>query len=356
MFGQIDKAIAGKIDEITRRWGEQTGTASELKQLSELFGTRYLSDLYEVLAQAFPSIPRMSQEFTIRLAWIDKIPLAKVDGVASKTELGDAVLFAIERFVSPEGMQMGEPRARAVLLQAKVADNPDRIARPLVPVQQMANSTEREYDLLSGWPKFDLYKASRSKGLLATGIDLRGSISGTLGYGWYIVAPRVPANRKPNELPKWESWWMGAPAQLNRCCDVSFGTLLRHFLTGEGLPAAGNLQVGAKFACEVYPPSSVKATGWDRICAEIISLTENADAPKKVFSSRPSRRLVSSKPLPLGFLTDGVNPELGFQRIVEVPSGEDASSLKWRGRRFFERIIGRRRIPVITFESRIVEG
>ncbi len=357
MIGNIDATTIAAIDRITREKCVVAGRSGELKQLARLFGKGYLEALHAVLSETLLQSERMSQELTIRLAWIDKIPLAEVDGFASKTELGDAVLFSIRRVVSPAGDYYGKPAARAVLLQAKVADNYKRISRPLVPVQPMEGSTQREFELLSRWPRFNLFKASRSEKPLASGVDLRGAERGLLPYGWYIVAPRVSKRVEKGDLPAWTSWWMGAPAMLDRSCDITFGTLLGTFLTGRKLPAAGNLEVGRPFSCEAYPPAREEAVGWDRVCAEILAIAEGMKAPKAYFGSRARGRLVTTEPLRLGFQTAGSKGRhLDFE-LLDQPAIDQLDAFHyWPVRRFFERLLGRRRMPVVVFDFKITEG
>lgn len=358
MFGLIDQKTEKAIDELTRRHGLALATAGELKQLGGLFHWKYLADLHALLMQAIPSSPGIKRELTMRLAWIDKIPLADVKGVPSKTELGDAALFAVERFVSPAGTLSGPPKARAALLQAKVARSGQQQANPFVPVQPMQGSTKREFDLLSKWPTFDLYKSSRSQTPIAEKIDLRGSAQGTLPYGWYIAAPRVSRRPGPMVLPSWSSWWMAAPSDQQLRCNISFGTLLGAFLAGRSPYPGGKLEVGARFACTSYPPAKANAKGWDRICAEIIDLVENSDAPKTIFGASPPRRMVSLRPIQLGFQLQPQSEEraAGFLRIREIGRQVDAQSLRWRIKRLFEALWRRRRMPVLIFDLRIIEG
>lgn len=54
---------------------------------------------------------------------------------------------------------------------------------------------------------------------------------------------------------------------------------------------SGPLTAGASFSCPSYPPDTASASGWDRVCAEIINIVEDPDmhAPQSVFGVNTSR-------------------------------------------------------------------
>lgn len=79
-------------------------------------------------------------------------------------------------------------RAQSSCMRRLQGAAPDRF--PQVPVSGVASS-KRELSLLSGWPKFDLYRRSNSKELLAAEVALTVSKYSTPSYGWLMATPRV---------------------------------------------------------------------------------------------------------------------------------------------------------------------
>ncbi|MBR9973339.1 hypothetical protein [Magnetospirillum sulfuroxidans] len=359
----ITQSMVMDIDKITRNHAQTTASKGELKQLSTLFGKSYLRELQGLLQGSFTQNPGVQFEVTIRLAWIDKIPLAaiasKLAAIASKTErteLGDAVLFAFDELVLSDGTRADITNARAVLLQAKVAKEKSQIVAPKVPISAMAGSTKKEFDLLSMWPVFDLFKASKSATPLAQSIDLRGPKLGTLPYGWYIAAPRIESGAKSPAATHWTSWWMAGPPILNHTCDLTFGAFLQAFFSGAKVPSSGNIEVGASFQCKGYPPSPTNLTGWDRICAEIIAIVENSEAPQSIFDSTPTGRMAATGPISrslppppnsLGYLVHSK------QHPARIPRPKRCIWQLFRG--WLDRVCGRKRIPVLIIHTRTIE-
>ena len=297
----MDTKAVDAVDRITRWHGRGGAGQVELDQLGRLFHPRYLRSLHRVLDNAQQTVgPRRSLD--VKLAWIDKIPVAEVALKKPWTELGDAAIFAIEGVVSPSGV-MGGFSARAVLLQAKIAEAKNQVLKPRVPIAAMRDSTKREYDLLSGWPSFNLYKAGGSKpgSWFMKDVDLRGPASGALPFGWYIAAPRPKKQSWAVANGTWPSWWMAGPPVVGHACDTSFGRFLQAALSGDKITTtSGDLAAGEPFRCASYPPTTSGATGWDRVCAEIIRLAEGGSAPQYIATSSV-KRLVSM-PQALNFL------------------------------------------------------
>lgn len=361
MFNWFDVAMAQRVDDLTRRFGERTRAYGELKQLSKLFGQGYLRALHWEMTGGLIARGGPGAILQIKLAWIDKIPLAKPTTKTKKTELGDAVLFAIE-----EHRIAGQPhpisrRARAVLLQAKVTQRYGQIKKPTVPISPMRGSTKNEFELLSGWPEFDLYKTSGNKTALATAINLNAAGVTPRPFGWYLGAPR--SNQIPsNVAATWPSWWMLGPPIQNDDCDVSFGTFLRSFLNGLPIQTSnGPLEAGEAFNCPSYPPPKANFTGWDRICAEIIDIVEdvNLQAPQSIFGASTSR-MASMDEIYLNFIAPTPirayfwsYPPLLRQHPHFPPhlfAGWQAGRLGRRARHHH------RRIPVLIFRTAVYEG
>jgi len=351
------------IDALTRRHAIATSSKGELKQLSTLFGPAYLKALRNLLQGSFVQTRGLRYDVTIRLAWIDKIPLADIVSEPERTELGDAVLFAFDELILPDGKGPGITRARATLLQAKVTQTLDRIAKPTIPISPLKGSTKKEFDLLSRWPRFDLFKASNSDVALAQNIDLRGNKAGTLPYGWYVAAPRLKSSAKKVDTSHWTSWWMAGPPILGQACDVTFGGLLQAFFAETPLPQAGNLEVGAPFCCKSYPPPPDLLADWDRICAEIIAIVESSNAPQSIFGNAPPSRMSTMESISFPVRSEFISRE--FDSSLSFMTGPKAHPaqlprLGSRYRQFLSRalsiILRRRRIPVVIIHTKLIEG
>ncbi|MCJ2130979.1 hypothetical protein [Methylobacterium sp. E-045] len=303
MFNWFDAAMAQRVDDLTLHHCERTRALGELKQLARLFGKGYLRALHSEMTAGLITQGGPARVLQIKLAWIDKIPLAKPFNRTKKTELGDAVLLAIE-----EQRIAGQPtpvtrRARAVLLQAKVTQRYAQTKRPTVPISPMAGSTKDEYELLSAWPEFDLYKTSGNTHPLATAINLNAAKTTPQPFGWYVGAPRC--NQIPsNVTTTWPSWWMLGPSIQGDGCVVSFGAFLRSFLCNSTIiTSSGPLAAGEPFNYPSNSTSKASLTGWDRVCAEIIDIVEdkNMPAPQSIFGANTSR-IVSMDEIHLSFI------------------------------------------------------
>ena len=77
MFSWVDPQMVQNIDVVTRRLCMRTSSQGELKQLSTLFGRHYLRHLHRILDPSQTSPAAAGSVLTIKLAWIDKIPVAK---------------------------------------------------------------------------------------------------------------------------------------------------------------------------------------------------------------------------------------------------------------------------------------
>jgi hypothetical protein len=214
----------------------------ELKQLAKLFRDaalpkRLKAVLTPTLAQTGSGY---SERLDIKVAWIDKRPLAALEGRSWKVELGDAAVFFFD-VLEYGGGKMNQRQSRALLLQAKAASQSRQMEKPSVPVNPPHpppdNSTAHELELLSQWGKFDLYATSGNKEPAARGIAVKPK---TLPppYGWYMATPQRRPRR--GERAAWASPWMCAPAVSGAPCDLSLGKLLAAFLSSAGTTAGGS--------------------------------------------------------------------------------------------------------------------
>jgi hypothetical protein len=71
-----------------------------------LFHPRYLRSLHRVVHDAQQTVDSR-RSLDVKLAWIDKIPVAHVALGRPRTEFGDAAIFVIEGFVVPSGAIAG---------------------------------------------------------------------------------------------------------------------------------------------------------------------------------------------------------------------------------------------------------
>lgn len=360
MHSWIDASTVQRIDRATLQHGRVHADLGELEQLAVLFRPPYLRDLYRALAPRSPSEARR-RAVNIKLGWIDKIPLAETARFKERVELGDLAVFAIDQLAAPDGRPLGPARARGVLAQAKVVRAVERMRRPLVPGAPVRNSTARELILLSDWPRFDLYKASRSDTPLVSGVDLRSTAVGPLPYGWYIAAPCDPKSRLGNPPHPWASWWMAGPPIRGDALDTSFGSFLGAFLRGTPVATSvGPLPVGAPFACPTYPPAPVGG-GWDRLCAELLKLLEEGPAPQHIFGQSKTR-IASLRPVLNGFLSGGA----GAMHLLPQfawPDGPtwrraifDRTGSEWRRRRSDETPELGRGMPVLVIHTTQIDG
>lgn len=256
-----------------------SGYGGELQQLAKLFKRRALPAVLQTVIEPTLRTGRSYREdIEVKLAWIDKRPLAKLARHTKRVELGDAAIFYLDRLRCRDRITWRP--ARALILQAKVAKERGQLAAPAVPVNPTRpardSSTAREFDLLSSWSTFDLYATSGSKNALATGITAAPT-SLPPGNGWYMAAPwtRPDADAKR----AWASPWMCAPAVMAAPCITTLGQLLLAFLrcdeVGAGLPSAGE-------EFRFHPDALKKPQGsdWQRVCVEILRLCPKYRLPK----------------------------------------------------------------------------
>lgn len=360
MYSWLNDATVRRIDSATLQHGRVHASLGELEQLAVLFRPPYLRDLYKALAPPDAS-ERLRRSLTIKLAWIDKIPLAATDLFKQRVELGDVALFAIDQWVGPDGRPYRRPTARAVIAQAKVVRTLGRLRQPLVPGARVAGSTKRELCLLSRWPKFSLYKTSASDVPVIDDIDLRGNASGPLPYGWYVAAPCGPKPNLGDPPAAWPSWWMAGPPILSDPLSISFGKFLCAFLGGSSLPtSAGPLSAGQVFNCPSYPPIP-KGRGWDRLCAEILKLVEDTPFPQHIFG-QSKKRIVELEPILRGFVTGGraLTHFLPLWSWPDFATGRravfDRVGESWYRSRHFGDPEPGRGMPVLIFHTTMMEG
>lgn len=102
---RVKPEIAAEIDSQIREIYRPHLGGSELRQLAKLFKRGgLLTRLKNVLSPTLsPPRPRYREDLEIRLAWIDKRPLAKLATNPRRVELGDAAIFFFDLFQTSGG-------------------------------------------------------------------------------------------------------------------------------------------------------------------------------------------------------------------------------------------------------------
>jgi len=268
----------------------------ELSQLAKLFGKKGLpNELVGVLRPSLRHGPYYREELEIKLAWIDKRPLAELAAHSKRVELGDAAFFYFEQL--RHRSQVAHQFARALIVQAKVAKEENQIARPIVPVNPARpaadSSTARELDLLSRWDPFDLYATSASIDAMVTGIAIAPDPLPP-AHAWYMATPK--RHPKKAQTAIWKSPWMCGPAEYGAVCSFTLGALLRAFLTFAYPAPKGELPIeaGASFNFSVSELQKPSGRGWDRLCIELLRLCPSNQFPRSLFGNLPDRSAVVS--------------------------------------------------------------
>ncbi len=273
--------LSESIDKIIIQQYSTIKKFGELAQLSLLFDSGFLQKLINTIAKK--AISQSQRQYEISLCWIDKSPLAdftrlKIHDhnqhlITKKVELGDLALFFIKENTN------GIPSENyAVIMQAKVSKNN---ALPNVPIGTEKipnNSTAKELTLLSNWPTFNLFKASRSKTPLLKDISLSSSNKGQ--YGWYMVCPNQPFSKS-----NWRSPWMCSPAILGHACKITIGELLESLI--HRLSSATSTQLVG----EAFKNINITYSDWDKVCNKILELCRSSKLPKQYFSSTINRKV-----------------------------------------------------------------
>lgn len=314
---QNGKEIDSEILEIYK----QKLGGGELSQLAKLFKGKGLPDRLLTILRSTLRVPvrYYREELEIKLAWIDKRPLAKLANQPKRGELGDAAFFYFE--ILQHNGKASHQQARALIMQAKVAKEPKQIASPTVPVNPSNpspnSSTAREIDLMSQWRTFDLYKTSRSRSAIVKGVSIAPQ-SRPPAHGWYMATPGK--HPKGSQAKAWESPWMCGPAAMGAPCAVTLGELLRSFFTFDTVTAGCNAlpEAGATFKFDPSYMTTPVGNGWDRLCVEILRLCPNNQLPKSLFGNTgPRGAVITSVVRSFPYLGRGDGPPDCLSQITE---------------------------------------
>lgn len=283
-----------KLDSlINAQYLSLTGTG-ELEQLSKLFEPRFLAELLNVLTENLSNSRQFQQKLEIAVCWIDKRPLADfskqkvVDHnghiVTKKVEVGDAAFVFSNEFCYLKGGKEVSQRqySSSLIFQAKRSGKKDIPHIPIGIGKSQNVSTAKELALLSEWPTFDLFKASRSKKALHSNLKITKSGGSKLSYGWFGACP-------PGKKSDWKSRWMCAPANNGQKCSFSLGEVLEALINKTQL---SDVNVGEEFQLitdwENYANKG-SLHSWDILNNEILSQCRKSKLPKSIFNSEKSR-------------------------------------------------------------------
>jgi hypothetical protein len=294
---RLEPEIAAAIDsQIWEIYRHRLG-GSELRQLAKLFKRAgLLTRLENILSPTLrPPSRGYREDLEIRLAWIDKRPLAKLETNPRRVELGDAAIFFFDLLQYAKIKRYLQ--SRAVILQAKAAKEKKQLARPAVPVNptmpRAMSSTARELELLSTWGKFDLFKASGSRAPIARSISVAPA-GLPPANGWYMATPK--SRPRGAEIHAWKSPWMCGPAAHGSLCNVTLGNLILTFLTSSMINGGGSSlpEVGTNFKFDPQYLSMPRGNDWDRLCIEILRLCPKNRLPQALFGARAGGAVVAS--------------------------------------------------------------
>ncbi|WP_187806459.1 hypothetical protein [Aquipseudomonas alcaligenes] len=268
----IDRAIDSIYDGIT--------ATRELEQLRLLFSQSLVSVLHRELTE----LPN-TDSVKVRLDWIDKRPYADMTASAVKdfngniitrpVELGDAAIFLIEAF-SYKG-QIVSRRGKGLIIQAKVAPSASMARIPVTSLSSTDpdNSSNKEFALLSQWPRFELHLANNRRGN-SLGFYALSNKSSPPPYGWYAAAPGANSSGWDTN-GQWRSRWMCAPAVANASCDATLGEVLVALFNGSDINGqmVGEecLPVTGAYHAIFRGQSRPAPTDWDKLCTTLLELT-----------------------------------------------------------------------------------
>ncbi|WP_171025808.1 hypothetical protein [Hymenobacter jeollabukensis] len=263
MNAQIDNLIASQYT--TRQYGE-------LEAVSMLFRQAFLTGLKSILNHNPWYRPNIKSRYNIRIGWIDKIPLAEfnspvtgVNGatITQRVEIGDFMIILSENHLqrNPDDTIRYCENQRALIVQAKLSNQQN----PTSPIGHIppsgVNSTLKELALLSSWPSFDLYLASRSKTQILPNLNIPFDPQQSCFSGFY--------NKK---------WFCGQAAN-KAPCNLSLGEVIEKIT---------NRNAGFVFN-EVSPKND-----WDKLIKSMVDICRIRNRPKHYINTAAPGRLLSA--------------------------------------------------------------
>jgi hypothetical protein len=283
-----------KLDQLINDQYLNLTTTGELVQLSKLFEPTFLADLLSILKKGLSNHNSYKQKLEISVCWIDKRPLADftkqkvIDHnghkITKKVEVGDAAfIFSTESCYLKDGKEITQnENSVSLIFQAKRSSKKSIPNVPIGTGKSNNVSTAKELALLSKWPVFDLFKASRSKSALHSKLNIAQSGVSVLSYGWFGACP-------PGKVTDWKSRWMCAPANNGQKCSFSLGEVFTALINKNEL---SNVRVGKEFNLKTDWGNYTKKgslDSWDILNNEILYQCRNSKLPKSIFSSECPR-------------------------------------------------------------------
>lgn len=255
---------------------------AELEALSKLFSVDFLRDLENLLNKGRRNEEYYKDKIDVSVGWIDKIPLASFKDqvkdyygniITSKVELGDFLIVYTHSLTYQENggnTIIKNLDSRAILIQAKISN----VRNPVIPIGAMdknkVTSTSKELALLSDWPTFDLFKASRSKLSTLSKIKLDKHKSNRKFAGYFN-----------------KQWDIGNPI-INQSCNETFGELISKMMD----------QREGQFFTKNNPTDD-----WSRLINKIIELCGKYEVPGYIFGKGQKRYIFTNKlfstPIPI---------------------------------------------------------
>lgn len=283
-----------KLDKLINDQYLNLTATGELVQLSKLFEPRFLENLLNILKGNLRNNNTYKQKLEISVCWIDKRPLAdftkqKVidhngNTITKKVEVGDAAfIFSNESCYLKDGKEIKQnENSVSLIFQAKRSSKKCIPSIPIGTGKSKNISTAKELALLSNWPIFDLFKASRSKSSLHSDLNIFSCGVSPLSYGWFGACP-------PGKVTNWKSRWMCAPAIHGKKCSFSLGEVFKALICKSEL---SNIRVGKEFNLKTdWGNYKKKRTldSWDLLNNEILYQCRNSNLPKSILSSESPR-------------------------------------------------------------------
>ncbi|WP_206986608.1 hypothetical protein [Hymenobacter telluris] len=260
---QIDTLIASQY--ANKHYGE-------LEAVSMLFSRAFLTGLKSILNHNPWHRPNIKSRYNIRIGWIDKIPLAEfnppaigVNGatITQRVEVGDFMIILSENHLqrNPDDTIRYCKNQRALIVQAKLSDQQN----PTSPIGHIPPSgitpTLKELALLSSWPSFDLYLASRSKTHIIKNLNIPFNPQQSCFSGFN--------NKK----------WFCGQAVNKAPCNLSLGEVIENIT---------KRNAGFVFN-EVSPQND-----WDELIKAMVDICQKKNRPKRYINTAAPGRLLSA--------------------------------------------------------------
>lgn len=191
--------------------GKKLEKNGELAALAGWVNEKFLENFERAINSYFNG----AQEAKIKLAWIDKSPLAIIKSGPNKgvnCELADVAV--IRQYIDNGEFRDGQ----LLLLQAKSSNN----YKKYYASEDNRDNTKREFSFLASWPEFDLKRWSGSKEKIVESFNVGSQQKDSMG--WFAVTAHDPTSVPGKEQDR----WLCAPPQVLKLCDINLADVLVH--------------------------------------------------------------------------------------------------------------------------------